>query len=262
MFFTSSSPVVADAAGGKLVIVPYGGGGGGGVVAYDLAGGARKWAWKGDGADYGSPALLTVDGTPVVVVPTSASVVALNPADGSLLWQTPFPTQRMVYNAASPVVAGDTMIYSGSGGRGRGTKAFRFEKAAGGAAAKEVWKTGDMAVQFNTPVLKDGRLYGISDEGQLFCMGAESGKVNWTAPLRRPTGGRVRPGYGSVVDAGTVLFVLNPSGELVVFEPTDKEFKKVASYQVATGDTFAYPVIADKRLFIKDKNTVTLWTIE
>jgi hypothetical protein len=75
-------------------------------------------------------------------------------------------------------------------------------------------------------------------------------------------GGMGGGGYGSVVDAGSVLFALSPTGELVVFEPSDKEFKKVAGYKVADGGTYAYPVIGDKNIYIKDKNNVTKWAIE
>src|SRR5207249_1668144 len=118
----------------------------GGVVAYDLATGRRKWFWDGDGASYGSPVLLTVDGTSVLVAPTAMNVIALNPADGALLWKVPFPTQQMVYNASTPVVDGPTVIYSGSGRpQDRGTKAFKFEKTAAGMAAKELWSTTEHA---------------------------------------------------------------------------------------------------------------------
>jgi hypothetical protein len=68
-------------------------------------------------------------------------------------------------------------------------------------------------------------------------------------------------GYGSVVDAGSVLFALTPAGQLVVFEPSDKEFKEVTKYKV--GDkTYAYPVVSGNRVFIKDADSVTLWMIE
>ena len=69
-------------------------------------------------------------------------------------------------------------------------------------------------------------------------------------------------GYGTIVDAGTVLFALTPSAQLVVFEPGEKEFKQVASYKVASGQTHAYPVVSGNRIFIKDKDSLTLWTAE
>jgi outer membrane protein assembly factor BamB len=69
-------------------------------------------------------------------------------------------------------------------------------------------------------------------------------------------------GYGSIVDAGSVLVALTPSAQLVVFEPNGKEYKQLASYKVAEGGTHAYPVLSGNRIFIKDKDSVTLWTVE
>jgi hypothetical protein len=71
-----------------------------------------------------------------------------------------------------------------------------------------------------------------------------------------------RAGYGSIVDAGSVLVALTPGGTLVVFEPSESAFKEQAKYKVANGDTYAYPVLSGKRVFIKDKDSVTLWTVE
>ena len=67
-----------------------------------------------------------------------------------------------------------------------------------GFAAKELWSNPDNAVQFNTPVLKGGQIYGLSQNGVIFCLDAKEGKTLWTANA----GGR---GFGSVVDAGPVL---------------------------------------------------------
>jgi hypothetical protein len=55
---------------------------------------------------------------------------------------------------------------------------------------------------------------------------------------------------------------LTPVGDLVVFAPNTKEFRRLASYKVAEGGSYAHPVIAGNRVFIKDRDSVTLWTIE
>ena len=73
-------------------------------------------------------------------------------------------------------------------------------------------------------------------------------------------GGMGGGGYGSIVDAGAVLAALTPSAQLVFFQPGDKEFKQLASYKVAEGGTHAYPVLSGNRIFIKDRDAVTLWT--
>ncbi|MCX6997700.1 MAG: PQQ-binding-like beta-propeller repeat protein [Kiritimatiellaeota bacterium] len=244
-FFTSASPLIAD----HVVIAQLGSERQGGVVAYDLATGDQKWKWTAAGTAYASPALLTVGTTRMVVALTAQNIVGLALADGKLLWELPFAAQERAYNAATPIVAGQTVIYSGAG---RGTRAAKIEKAGDGFSAKELWSNSANAVQYNTPVIKDGQLYGITQKGELFCLDAQKGDTLWTAPL----GGR---GFGSIVDAGPALFALTPQGELVAFEPSDKEFKKLGGYKVGT-DTYAYPVIAGAGICIKDKDSLTLWT--
>ena len=69
-------------------------------------------------------------------------------------------------------------------------------------------------------------------------------------------------GFGSIVAAGNVLFALTPSAQLLVFEAGGREFKQLAKYAVSTGSTHAYPVISGNRIFIKDKDSVTLWSVE
>ena len=247
-FYTASSPIVT----GGLCIAQLGSESNGGIVAYDLATGDQKWKWTGDGTAYASPDLLTVEGTKMVLTLTAKKIVGLGVADGKLLWESPFPAQGMNYNAATPIVDGQTVIYTGSG---RGTKAVKIEKTGDGFAAKELWSNPDNGVQFNTPVLKGGQLYGVSQKGVIFCLDAQSGKTLWTTEL----GGR---GFGCIVDAGSVLLALTPKGELTVFEPSDKEFKKLAGYKVTETETYAYLVLAGKGLFVKDKDAVSLWTTD
>jgi outer membrane protein assembly factor BamB len=247
-FYTASSPIIADG----LCIAQLGSDSNGGIVAYDVASGNEKWKWTGDGTAYASPVILTVDGTKMVVTLTAKKIVGLGVADGKLLWEAPFAAQGMNYNAATPIVEGQTVIFAGSG---RGTKAVKIEKAADGFAAKELWSNPDNGVQFDSPVLKDGQIYGVSQKGVLFCLDAQTGKTLWTTEL----GGR---GFGSIVDAGSALLALTPKGDLTVFEPNGKEYKKLTVYKVAETDTYAYPVPAGKGLFVKDKDALSLWTVD
>ena len=264
-FHVASSPIVADG----LCVAQLGGAGKGEIVAYDLATGEERWKANGDSPGYASPVLLTVDGTKAIVAETDQSIVAVGVADGKEVWKTPYTVQRMGYNASTPMVDGQTVIYGGSA---RGTKAVKFAKQRDGLAATELWSNSDNSVQFNSPVLKNGLSYGISGADKLFCINAETGKTAWSTALGAggtggaggAGGGRGmgRSGYGSIVDAGSVLLALTPSGNLVVFEPSEKEFKEVARYKIAAGDTYAYPVVSGNRVFVKDKDALTLWTVE
>jgi outer membrane protein assembly factor BamB len=250
-FFTSCSPIVVDG----LCIVQFGGEERGGIAAYDLAIGNEKWKWTGDGTAYASPDLLMVDGVKIVVALTANKVVGLAAGEGKLLFETKFAVKGMGgYNAATPIVGGDVVYISGSS---RGTKALKIEKQGDTYQARELWTTArDMSVQFDTPVLKNGLLFGISARNFLFCLNAETGKTAW---IERVRGER---GYGTVVDAGPVLLVLTTNGQLLVCEPSDKKFQQVAKYSVAEDGTYAYPVAAGNRIFIKDFDDVTLWTVD
>ena len=274
-FFASSSPVVADG----LCVAQLGGQDKGGMVAYDLSTGGEKWKWAGDSPAYASPVLMTVGGVKLIVAQTETRMVALALPDGKLVWETPFAVQGRGYNAATPIVDGQTLIYCGSG---RGATAVKLEKSGDAFAAKELWKNPDNSVMFNTPVLKSGFLYGLTAGNDVFCLNAQDGKTAWTAPLSPPApaeavaeaqpeggkkrggrgGGGGRGGYGSIVDAGSVLFALTPASELIAFQPDQKAYAELARIKVAGSATHAYPVVSGNRIFIKDQDSVTLWTIQ
>jgi outer membrane protein assembly factor BamB len=252
-FSASSSPIVVNG-----LCMAQVGGSSGAVIALDLASGKEKWKWTGDGAAYASPDLLTVGGAKVIIAEMDSSIVGLGATDGKVLWKTPFAKPaRMDYNAASPMADGQTLFY---GGTSRGITAVKLETKNEGLTAKELWSNKDNSPKFNTPVVKDGLLYGISDRNSAFCIDTRSGKTAWTASLGKAD--RRSGGFGSVVDAGPVLLALTPASQLIVFEPSGKEFKEVAKYKVANTPTYAYPIASGKRLFIKDMDSVILWTVE
>jgi outer membrane protein assembly factor BamB len=104
-------------------------------------------------------------------------------------------------------------------------------------------------------VLKDGLLYGISEKGKIFCLNAQTGAEAWTA---EDNIGR----FGSIVNAGTVLFALPEKAGLIVFKPNDKQYEELAKYKVSDTPIYAHPVIAGNRIFIKDKDILTMFTAE
>jgi len=248
-FFTAMSPIIVDA----VVVAHLGGQGNGAVMAFDLATGDPKWKWAGEAPMYASPVVLTADGVKQIVTLSEKSVVGLGAADGKLLWQVPFVPQGMAYNAATPIVDGQTVIFAGAG---RGTKAVRIEKQGDGFAAKELWSNDRVAPQFNSPVLKDGLLFGLTDKGNLFCLNAKTGQTAWTDATKR--GGA----FASVLDAGSVLLALPSNSELIVFKPGDKQYDEVARIKVAESATYAHPLVAGNRIFVRDQDTVALLTIQ
>ena len=50
--------------------------------------------------------------------------------------------------------------------------------------------------------------------------------------------------------------------ELVAFEPSDKGYMEVARYKVSATSGLPYPIIAGNRVFVKGRDSLTLWTVE
>ena len=246
-FYTSSSPLIAD---GMCVVYV------GALTAFDLATGEQKWRWTGGQTPYGSPVLMTADGIKQVVTPTPTSVAGVALADGKLLWQFKFKGSSYFSGYGTPIIDGQTVIYVAPAKYGRGsTMAFKVEKKGDAFTAKELWKTNQLAYEYNTPVLKDGLLFGLSPSMNFFCADAKTGKMLWTDTTSR---GKA----GAVLAAGPVLLALTGNSELVAFEPSDKGYREVARYRVSATSGLPSPIIAGNRVFVKGPNSLTLWTIQ
>jgi outer membrane protein assembly factor BamB len=244
-FFASASPIIVDG----MAICALGSATNGGIFAYDLASGDEKWKWTGDGPSYGSPAVATVDGSKQIICLTDKKVVGLGAADGKLLWEIAYAASgRGAYNAATPVVDGQTVYITGAN---RGTKALQLSKEG----AKELWSNPETGAQFSTPVLKDGLLYAVSDKGSFFCIDTKTGKTAWT-------GASGKQNYGAMLDAGSVILALTQKSQLSVIQPNQNAYTEVATIKVADKDTFAYPVIVGNRIYVRDTESLALLTIE
>lgn len=267
-FFTSASPIVANG----LCVAQLGGGDKGGVVAFDPANGEAKWRWEGGSPAYASPTLLSAGSKQYVIAETENKIVALSLADGALAWETPYAVEGRGYNASTPVVVGQTVYYAGSN---RGATAVKLEPDGDKLKATELWKNMDNSVQFNTPIVKDGLLYGLTANNVFFCIDTKDGKTAWTAPLnpaeaaaagqQEGGGGRRgggRGGYGSIVDAGSALVAMTPASELIAFKPGASGYSELARIKVSETPTYTYPVLSGNRIFIKDQNDLALYTVD
>ena len=187
MFFTSSSPIIADG----LCIAQLGGRDDGGIVAYDLASGDERWRWTGEGPSNGSPVVMTFGNTKVVIAPTDKSLVGLT-TDGKEVWKIPY--EQGHGTTATPLVDGQTLIVSGPGS---GVTAIGLKMEDGQLKEEELWKNTDNTGRFNTPVLKDGLLYGLSNSNAIFCINTDTHETLWSQALggaEPPAGGPLGPG--------------------------------------------------------------------
>ena len=241
---SSMSPIVVD---GRC-IVHVGDGTNGAVIAFELARGEPKWKWGGDGPANSSPVLMTVGNKKQLVALTAKNLVGLDPTNGKLLWHAPFEAAQG--NNTTPVVNGSVVIVTG---QGKGLCAVKIEPQGQGFTTTPLWTNTQAGTRFTTPVLKDGLLYGYN--GSFFCANAQTGVTLWTDAAKRGQS-------AALLDAGSVILALTLNGELAAFKPSTTEYVELARIKVASTETWAHPVVAGNRIFLKDSETVGLWTIE
>jgi outer membrane protein assembly factor BamB len=229
-------------------IVHVGGKGQGAIIAFDLTRGEQKWKWEGDAPANSSPVIMTVQGTRQLVTFTAKNLVGLDLSEGKLLWQVPFEAAQG--NNTTPVIAGPMVIYTG---QGKGMSAVKIEKQDAGFVSTLVWTNAQLGARFTTPVLKEGLLFGF--HGRFFCANAQTGETLWIDSANRGQS-------AALLDAGSVILALTVNSELTAFKPTDKEYAELARIKVADTETWAHPVIAGNRVFVRDQDSVSLWTLE
>jgi outer membrane protein assembly factor BamB len=246
-FYTGMSPLIID----NMCIAHIGTKDNGEVIALDLKTGAEKWKSSGDGPAYASPSVLTIDGKKLLIVQTEKNLIALNLSDGKLIWQIATPVQQRFYNCVSPYINDAVIYYTG---QGNGMKAVKVEKSGNGYAAKELWSNPDVGAKWNTPVLKDGYLYGFTDQKRIYCINAESGKTAWVDNA-------VNSDFASIVDCGQVIIGLPSTANLIVLKPDPSAYSQIAKYKVSETPIYAFPVIAGNLIYIKDAESLTLYKI-
>ena len=246
-FYTATSPIIVEG----MCIAQLGGKDNGTTIAFDLATGAEKWKYTGDGPTYSSPVIMTVDGKKQLVAYTEKSLVGLSVADGKQLWKVDAIAQNRFYNSATPVIDGQTVIVTG---QGTGTRAIKIEKQGNEYIPKELWNNPDLGTKYNTPVMKDGFLYGLSNGRKLYCMDAAKGLTMWTDTT-------MNSDFGSLINCGSVLMTLPSNSNLIVFKPSEKAYSELTKIKVSDKPVFTTPLISGNQIFIKEAETLTLYHI-
>ena len=244
-FFTGTSPLIADG----MCIIHLGKKDDGQVIAYDLNSGNEKWKWAGEGPSYSSPSVMTIDGKKLLIVITEKNIMALGLTDGKQLWQIATPVQQRFYNCVSPYIDGQNIYLSG---QGTGTKAIRVEKSGNEYVTKELWSNTEVGAKWNTPVLKDGLLYGFTDQKRIYCLNAATGQTAWMDNT-------VNSDFSTIVDCGSVIIGLTSTDNLLVLKPDGKAYSEIVKYKVSDTPIYAYPVISGNNIYIKDAETLMMY---
>jgi outer membrane protein assembly factor BamB len=263
-FGTATTPLVED----KLLILNVGAPGGPCVVGLDKMSGREVWrAGKEWGPSYSSPVPAVVHGRRRVFVfaggessPPTGGLLSIDPASGRIDFS--FPWRSRSYesvNASCPVVFDNKVFISASYRTGGALLDIRPD-----FTHRVVWTTQEFGLHWNTPIYREGFLYGFDGRNEpdasLACLDAASGKVVWrAAPEWTETfaaGGQRREQLlstyrGSLLAVDGHFLCLGEVGHLVWMDLSPKGYKEISrAWLFAARESWALPVLSHGLLYV------------
>ena len=248
------SPVlVRDVADGPILFFPCDGGEDPFVVALDALTGETRWRKPRPdvGAtktfSFATPLVTDPDGAgPLgeqILSPATDQIVAYDPATGEELWAVPYEGFSVT---PRPVVGGGKVFLSTSFMR---PTVLAIDLARANAAGPG--DDGERAIAWDltrggpntpSPLLIDGRLYLVSDNGVASCVEADTGESVWTERL----GGNFS---ASPTYADGRIYWLDEDGRCTVSAPGD-EYRELAVNRLP-GRTLASPAISGGAIYVR-----------
>ena len=229
----ASSPLVVDdvvivAAAGKL-------------VAYDGATGEPRWLGPDGGGGYSSPHPVTIDGVEQVLLQSETGLTSVAPADGTILWEHPWPGFRIVQPA---LIADGVLVNTSDAMGGISTRRLAVTHEPGGWTVEERWTSIRLKPFFNDFVVHEGHAFGF-DGRILACIDLEDGKLKWK-------GGRYGSGQLVLLRDQGLLLVLSEEGELALVEAGPDQFRELARFKAIEGKTWNHPALVGDVLLVRN----------
>jgi outer membrane protein assembly factor BamB len=182
--------------------------------------------------------------------------MCIDPANGKVNFS--FPWRSRSYesvNASCPVVFGNKVFISAS---------YR----TGGALIevlpdfthKVLWTTQEFALHFNTPIYRDGFLYGFDGRNEpdasLACLDVATGKVVWREirEWNETLGGRQQPVSiyrGSLLAVEGSYLCLGELGHLLWMDLSPKGYKEISrAWLFPARESWSLPVLSRGLLYV------------
>jgi len=226
------------------------------VIALNKETGAVVWKAEGDPMEqtYGTPVIAELPGGRTdLIYAGAAEIWGINPETGKLRW---FASCNLPGNMSNtPVLAGD--IVTISGGYPRTARVALRLGGTGDLSKTWLYDTEKPATYMTAPVLVDGVLFWVDDDGIAFA--AEPGKAEelWAERIpawRERAAGK--PFYASPVVAGGKIIAVSRANGAFVIEPNRAGLKVLAQNRFATDQTLfnATPAISGGKLFLRSQS--------
>jgi outer membrane protein assembly factor BamB len=163
------------------------------LLALNAATGKKLWKKernleaREEGNDsYSTPIVVNVEGHDQIVLSGAEHLNAYNPATGKEIWrvgdlQVPHPYGRTI---SGPTAGEGKVITVASGFRNQGFVVGVTPVPNGDAVVVEHdWKQKRYAPDCPTPVIYDGKIFTIRDDGMASCIDIQTGKAHWQERL-------------------------------------------------------------------------------
>jgi len=230
--------------GDRVLCLP--GGTKGLAAALDKETGKTLWATPGiaDRAAYGSPVIAQYRGVRMMITMTQEGAVAVNVANGELLWTVPFRRLSVSQNATTPVFDNGYVFITC--GHFTGGQLLKISDDL--RSVSKVWYIRDFDNCHGGVMLLDGRLYGCGCRlggKSFFCVDFLTGEVL----ARDETLGKVSLAY-----ADGMLYALDHKGPLSLIEVKPDGFEIVSRFELprlGKGPSICHPVICGKRMYVR-----------
>ena len=231
----AGSPLVA---GGVVIVAAVGR-----LAGYEMATGVRRWVGPVGGDGYSSPQLFMIDGVAQVVLLSGQGAVSVAPADGTLLWQYPWPSGPRIVQPAL-ISNGDMLISASGAGGGANLRRLAVRHGPGGWTVEERWTSVGLKPYFNDFVVHDGHAFGF-DGSILACIDLQDGQRRWK-------GGRYGTGQLVLLPDQGLLLVLSEQGELALVRAAPDEFTELGRFPAIKGKTWNHPVLVGDLLLVRN----------
>jgi outer membrane protein assembly factor BamB len=238
----SESPLVL---GNKVLV--NAGGRGASIVAFNKTDGSVIWKSQSDEPGYSSGMPLDVNGLTQVVFFTASRALGLDSKDGRLLWEYERPANN-VANVATPIIRANRIFISSDYGTGGGVIEIKPDNKA-----QEIYFNKDMRNHHSSSVLVGDYLYGFSSS-VLTAMKFDTGEVAWKDRS---------VGKGSLVYADGNLYCFSENGVVGLVEATPTGYKEKGRFRIQQDSlpTWAHPVVAGGRLYLRDQDTIYAYDV-
>jgi hypothetical protein len=241
----SESPLVLS---DRILVTP--GGRDAAIVALRKTDGSLIWSSQDDAPGYASALLHPIGGVQQAIVFTGSRALGIDVRDGRLLWSYS-RVANSVANVATPIARGNRVFLSSDYGTGAALVALATNGSD--VSASEVYFTREMRNHHASSVLVRDHLYGFSSS-ILTAMRFDTGEVAW----------RDRSvGKGSLVFADERLYLFSEDGVVGLAEANPHRYVEHGRFSLQTGNapTWAHPVVAGGKLFLRDQDTIYAYDV-